>query len=147
MRVNKWLTIIRRVHVPAHTSPGLMCVNFFVTDDHSNVPVGVPESSNWCGYSTSSYSPNAAPLGGGYAAYPDAAGPTAAAMDAPSASEFIICHIVIRSKRFRSLLGNAHFEKCLNLLLNDVHVLHTSTRKRRLHNLLRTCREGGLEVI
>ncbi|XP_022161262.1 protein lozenge-like isoform X1 [Myzus persicae] len=56
-------------------------------DEHSDVPVGVPESSNWCGYSTSSYSPSAAPLGGAaYAAYPDAAGPAAAmAMDAPSA--------------------------------------------------------------
>lgn len=61
-----------------------------ISDDHSNIPVGVTESSNWCGYSTSSYSPNAAPLGGGYAAYPDAAGSAVAAMDASSASELIL---------------------------------------------------------
>jgi len=50
----------------------------------------VPESSNWCGYSSSSYSPSAAPLGGAaYAAYPDSTGPAATmAMDTPSASEY-----------------------------------------------------------
>jgi hypothetical protein len=57
-------------------------------DDHSNIPVGVTESSNWCGYSTSSYSPNVLPHGGTYAAYPDAIGSTGPAMDVPSASEF-----------------------------------------------------------
>ncbi|XP_025413224.1 protein lozenge-like isoform X2 [Sipha flava] len=54
-------------------------------DDHSNIPVGVTESSNWCGYSTSSYSPNVLPHGGTYAAYPDAIGSTGPAMDVPSA--------------------------------------------------------------
>ncbi|VVC37447.1 p53-like transcription factor, DNA-binding,Runt domain,Acute myeloid leukemia 1 protein [Cinara cedri] len=57
-------------------------------DHHSNIPVGgVTDSSNWCGYSTSSYSPNAGgPLGGGgYATYPDATGPSTVAMDAHSA--------------------------------------------------------------
>lgn len=71
---------------------------FFLVDDHSNVPVGVPESNNWCGYSTSSYSPNAAPLGGGYVAYPDAAvGSTATAIDVPSASEFLYKRFIIYS--------------------------------------------------
>lgn len=64
----------------------------FIDDHHANIPLGgVTDSSNWCGYSTSSYSPNAGgPLGGGgYAAYPDATG--TAAMDvAPSASEFVL---------------------------------------------------------
>ncbi|XP_060851116.1 protein lozenge-like isoform X2 [Rhopalosiphum padi] len=55
-------------------------------DEHSDIPVGVTESSNWCSYSTSSYSPSAAPLGGAaYVAYPDATGPAATmAMEAPS---------------------------------------------------------------
>lgn len=65
---------------------------YFFLEDHSNVPVGVPESNNWCGYSTSSYSPNAVPIGGGYAAYPDATvgSSTTTVMDAPSASKFYI---------------------------------------------------------
>ncbi|XP_050522720.1 protein lozenge-like isoform X2 [Daktulosphaira vitifoliae] len=42
-------------------------------EDHTNMTVNGNESNTWCGYSASSYSPNAAPLASGYAAYPDTA--------------------------------------------------------------------------
>lgn len=76
----------------------LYCFVYFFLDDHSTLPVGVTESSNWCGYSTS-YSPNAVPLGG-YAAYPEATGPTASAMDASSASEFLSRCLLLSWTRF-----------------------------------------------
>ncbi|XP_050522721.1 protein lozenge-like isoform X3 [Daktulosphaira vitifoliae] len=43
------------------------------SQDHTNMTVNGNESNTWCGYSASSYSPNAAPLASGYAAYPDTA--------------------------------------------------------------------------
>ncbi|XP_050424612.1 protein lozenge-like isoform X2 [Adelges cooleyi] len=55
-------------------------------EDHANLTVAGSESNNWCGYSTSSYSPNSVPLVGGYPAYPDAVTATAAVPSGPTAT-------------------------------------------------------------
>lgn len=95
MYLNNLYILIVPVHKYSSRCIVYSCMNQFISvffsmflDDHSNIPVGVAESSNWCGYSTSSYSPSVPPHGGTYAAYPDAIGSTGPAMDAPSASEF-----------------------------------------------------------